>query len=162
MTGFSPAEASTPDTFAPVEIGLHGVRKRFSDQVAVDGVSLNVHEGEFFSVLGPSGCGKTTILRMIAGFVDPDEGRIELDGNDMVGVPPYRRDVNTVFQSYALFPHMSVWDNVAYGLKRKRIRGEELKKRVGEHLELVRLSQFANLVHLYRRAPIKPKLLSLR
>ncbi|ANZ38367.1 spermidine/putrescine ABC transporter ATP-binding protein [Lentzea guizhouensis] len=143
MTGFSPAEASTPDTFAPVEIGLHGVRKRFSDQVAVDGVSLNVHEGEFFSVLGPSGCGKTTVLRMIAGFVDPDEGRIELDGNDMVGVPPYRRDVNTVFQSYALFPHMSVWDNVAYGLKRKKLRGEELKKRVGEHLELVRLSQFA-------------------
>ncbi|WP_112261848.1 ABC transporter ATP-binding protein [Lentzea terrae] len=143
MTGFSPAEASTPDTFAPVEIGLHGVRKRFSDQVAVDGISLNVHEGEFFSVLGPSGCGKTTVLRMIAGFVDPDEGRIELDGNDMVGVPPYRRDVNTVFQSYALFPHMSVWDNVAYGLKRKKIRGEELKKRVGEHLELVRLSQFA-------------------
>ncbi|MFD4643960.1 ABC transporter ATP-binding protein [Lentzea sp. NPDC058436] len=143
MTGFSPAEASTPDTFAPVEIGLHGVRKRFSDQVAVDGVSLNVHEGEFFSVLGPSGCGKTTVLRMIAGFVDPDEGRIELDGNDMVGVPPYRRDVNTVFQSYALFPHMSVWDNVAYGLKRKKVRGDELKKRVGEHLELVRLSQFA-------------------
>jgi spermidine/putrescine transport system ATP-binding protein len=143
LTGFSPAEASTPDTFAPVEIGLHGVRKRFSDQVAVDGISLNVHEGEFFSVLGPSGCGKTTVLRMIAGFVDPDEGRIELDGNDMVGVPPYRRDVNTVFQSYALFPHMSVWDNVAYGLKRKKLRGEELKKRVGEHLELVRLSQFA-------------------
>ncbi len=143
MTGFSPAEASTPDTFAPVEIGLHGVRKRFSDQVAVDGISLNVHEGEFFSVLGPSGCGKTTVLRMIAGFVDPDEGRIELDGNDMVGVPPYKRDVNTVFQSYALFPHMSVWDNVAYGLKRKKIRGEELRKRVGEHLELVRLSQFA-------------------
>ncbi|WP_394616219.1 ABC transporter ATP-binding protein [Lentzea sp. JNUCC 0626] len=143
MTGFSPAEASSPDTFAPVEIGLHGVRKRFSDQVAVDGISLNVHEGEFFSVLGPSGCGKTTVLRMIAGFVDPDEGRIELDGNDMVGVPPYRRDVNTVFQSYALFPHMSVWDNVAYGLKRKKVRGDELKKRVGEHLELVRLSQFA-------------------
>ncbi|MCX2954192.1 ABC transporter ATP-binding protein [Lentzea sp. NEAU-D7] len=143
MTGFSPAEGSTPDTFAPVEIGLHGVRKRFSDQVAVDGISLDVHEGEFFSVLGPSGCGKTTVLRMIAGFVDPDEGRIELDGNDMVGVPPYRRDVNTVFQSYALFPHMSVWDNVAYGLKRKKIRGDELKKRVGEHLELVRLSQFA-------------------
>ncbi|SDG34231.1 spermidine/putrescine transport system ATP-binding protein [Lentzea fradiae] len=143
MTGFSPAEVSTPDTFAPVEIGLHGVRKRFADQVAVDGISLDVHEGEFFSVLGPSGCGKTTVLRMIAGFVDPDEGRIELDGNDMVGVPPYRRDVNTVFQSYALFPHMSVWDNVAYGLKRKKIRGEELKKRVGEHLELVRLSQFA-------------------
>ncbi|MEU7477454.1 ABC transporter ATP-binding protein [Lentzea sp. NPDC042327] len=143
MTGFSPAEGSTPDTSAPVEIGLHGVRKRFSDQVAVDGISLDVHEGEFFSVLGPSGCGKTTVLRMIAGFVDPDEGRIELDGNDMVGVPPYRRDVNTVFQSYALFPHMSVWDNVAYGLKRKKLRGEELRKRVGEHLELVRLSQFA-------------------
>ncbi|GLZ31293.1 polyamine-transporting ATPase [Lentzea sp. NBRC 105346] len=143
MTGFLPAEASTPDTYAPVEIGLHGVTKRFSDQVAVDGIDLRVHEGEFFSVLGPSGCGKTTVLRMIAGFIDPDEGRIELDGNDMVGVPPYRRDVNTVFQSYALFPHMSVWDNVAYGLRRKRVKGDDLKKRVGEHLELVRLSQFA-------------------
>ncbi|TWP45154.1 ABC transporter ATP-binding protein [Lentzea tibetensis] len=143
MTGFQPAEASTPDTYAPVEIGLHGVTKRFSDQVAVDGIDLEVHEGEFFSVLGPSGCGKTTVLRMIAGFVDPDEGRIELDGNDMVGVPPYRRDVNTVFQSYALFPHMSVWDNVAYGLRRKSVRGAELTKRVGEHLELVRLSEFA-------------------
>ncbi|GAA2662428.1 ABC transporter ATP-binding protein [Actinosynnema pretiosum subsp. pretiosum] len=141
--GFQPAEARMPDTHAPVEVGLHGVTKRFSDQVAVDGVDLNVHEGEFFSVLGPSGCGKTTLLRMIAGFADPDEGRIELDGVDMVGVPPYRRDVNTVFQSYALFPHMSVWDNVAYGVKRKGVRGAELKKVVGEHLELVRLSRFA-------------------
>ncbi|AHI00645.1 ABC transporter ATP-binding protein [Kutzneria viridogrisea] len=141
--GFTPAEANTPDLYAPVEVGLHGVTKSFSDQVAVAGVDLNVHEGEFFSVLGPSGCGKTTLLRMIAGFADPDSGRIELDGVDMVGVPPHRRDVNTVFQSYALFPHMTVWDNVAYGLRRKRVRGAELRKRVGEHLELVQLSQFA-------------------
>ncbi|GGP47978.1 ABC transporter ATP-binding protein [Saccharothrix coeruleofusca] len=141
--GFRPAEEQTPDTHAPVEVGLHGVTKRFSDQVAVDDITLQVHEGEFFSVLGPSGCGKTTLLRMIAGFEDPTEGRIELDGVDMVGVPPYRRDVNTVFQSYALFPHMSVWDNVAYGVKRKGVRGAQLKKVVGEHLELVRLSQYA-------------------
>ncbi|SHG09376.1 spermidine/putrescine transport system ATP-binding protein [Streptoalloteichus hindustanus] len=141
--GFHPAEERTPDTFAPVEVGIYGVEKRFSDQVAVDGIDLRVHEGEFFSVLGPSGCGKTTLLRMVAGFVDPDAGRIELDGVDMVGVPPYRRDVNTVFQSYALFPHMSVWDNVAYGLRRKRVKGSELRERVGEHLELVQLSAFA-------------------
>ncbi|MGO1050023.1 ABC transporter ATP-binding protein [Crossiella sp. CA198] len=140
---FHPVEARTPDTYAPVAVGIHGVTRRFADQVAVDGVDLRVHEGEFFSVLGPSGCGKTTLLRMIAGFADPDAGRIELDGVSMVGVPPYRRDVNTVFQSYALFPHLSVWDNVAYGLRRKKLRGAELKQRVGEHLELVQLSGFA-------------------
>ncbi|WP_411970342.1 ABC transporter ATP-binding protein [Saccharothrix longispora] len=143
VRGFHPAEERMPDTFAPVEVGLHGVTKRFSDQTAVNDVTLNVHEGEFFSVLGPSGCGKTTLLRMIAGFEHPTSGRIELDGVDMVGVPPHRRDVNTVFQSYALFPHMSVWDNVAYGVKRKGTRGPELKKVVGEHLELVRLGQYA-------------------
>ncbi|MCK2242499.1 MULTISPECIES: ABC transporter ATP-binding protein [unclassified Crossiella] len=140
---FHPVEARTPDTYAPVAVGIHGVTRRFADQVAVDGVDLRVHEGEFFSVLGPSGCGKTTLLRMIAGFADPDAGRIELDGVSMVGVPPYRRDVNTVFQSYALFPHLSVWDNVAYGLRRKKLRGAELRQRVGEHLDLVQLSGFA-------------------
>ncbi|RKT57020.1 ABC transporter ATP-binding protein [Saccharothrix australiensis] len=143
LPGFHPAEEPTPDTYAPVEVGLHGVTKRFSDQTAVDDITLRVHEGEFFSVLGPSGCGKTTLLRMIAGFERPDAGRIELDGVDMVGVPPYRRDVNTVFQSYALFPHMSVWDNVAYGVKRKGVRGDAVKKTVGEHLDLVRLGPFA-------------------
>ncbi|GGM39137.1 polyamine-transporting ATPase [Longimycelium tulufanense] len=141
--GFHPVAERTPDTYAPVEVGIYGVTKCFSDQVAVDGIDLQVHEGEFFSVLGPSGCGKTTLLRMIAGFADPDSGRIELDGVDMVGVPPYRRDVNTVFQSYALFPHMTVWDNVAYGLRRKRLRGAELRRRVAEHLELVQLARFA-------------------
>ncbi|WP_086823598.1 ABC transporter ATP-binding protein [Allokutzneria sp. NRRL B-24872] len=143
-TGFRPAEQRTPDLHAPVEVGIHEVRKSFADQVAVDSVSLSVHEGEFFSVLGPSGCGKTTLLRMIAGFDDPDSGRIELDGVDMVGVPPYRRDVNTVFQSYALFPHLSVRDNVAYGLRRKKVRGAELRRRVDEHLELVQLGRFAD------------------
>ncbi|GAA4027192.1 ABC transporter ATP-binding protein [Allokutzneria multivorans] len=127
-----------------MEVGIHEVRKSFADQIAVDSVSLSVHEGEFFSVLGPSGCGKTTLLRMIAGFDDPDSGRIELDGVDMVGVPPYRRDVNTVFQSYALFPHLSVRDNVAYGLRRKKVGGAELRRRVDEHLELVQLGRFAD------------------
>ncbi|GAA3866796.1 ABC transporter ATP-binding protein [Saccharothrix violaceirubra] len=141
--GFRPAQGRTPDTYAPVEAGLSGVTKRFADQTVVDDLTLRVHEGEFFSVLGPSGCGKTTLLRMIAGFEHPDAGRIELDGVDMVGVPPYRRDVNTVFQSYALFPHMTVWDNVAYGLKRKGVRGADLRKTVGEHLDLVRLGTFA-------------------
>ncbi|SDM94240.1 ABC transporter ATP-binding protein [Allokutzneria albata] len=143
-TGFRPAEHRTPDLHAPVEVGVHEVRKSFHGQVAVDSVSLRVHEGEFFSVLGPSGCGKTTLLRMIAGFDDPDSGRIELDGVDMVGVPAYRRDVNTVFQSYALFPHLSVRDNVAYGLRRKKVRGAELRRRVDEHLELVQLGRFAD------------------
>ncbi|MFB9908111.1 ABC transporter ATP-binding protein [Allokutzneria oryzae] len=143
-TEFRPAHQATPDTCAPVAVGIHEVRKSFADQVAVGGISLRVHEGEFFSVLGPSGCGKTTLLRMIAGFDDPDSGRIELDGADMVGVPPYRRDVNTVFQSYALFPHLSVRDNVAYGLRRKKIRGAELRRRVAENLELVQLGRFAD------------------
>ncbi|MEU5694035.1 ABC transporter ATP-binding protein [Actinosynnema sp. NPDC020468] len=141
--GFLPAEGRAPDTYAPVAVGLHGVTKRFADQTAVDDLTLRVHEGEFFSVLGPSGCGKTTLLRMVAGFEHPGAGRIELDGVDMVGVPPYRRDVNTVFQSYALFPHLSVWDNVAYGLKRKGLDRAAVRARVGEHLDLVRLTPYA-------------------
>jgi spermidine/putrescine transport system ATP-binding protein len=107
--------------------------------VAVDNVTIEVARGEFFSLLGPSGCGKTTSLRMIAGFEEPDDGRVVLSGNDIVGVPPYKRNVNTVFQSYALFPHMTVEDNVAFGLRRKKVRKSEIGARVAHYLALVEL-----------------------
>ena len=122
------------------DIKLVDVTKRFGDLVAVDGISLDIDKGEFFSLLGPSGCGKTTTLRMIGGFERPDSGRIELDGADVAGLPPYRRNVNTVFQSYALFPHLNVFDNVAYGLRRKKVEKAEISTRVREILELVDLA----------------------
>ncbi|MEV4398533.1 ABC transporter ATP-binding protein [Nonomuraea sp. NPDC049607] len=107
---------------------------------AVKGVSLDIAEGEFFSLLGPSGCGKTTTMRMIAGFEEPTKGLVRLHGKDVTNVPPNKRDVNMVFQSYALFPHMSVWDNVAFGLKQRKTPQEEIQRRVGEMLEIVDLS----------------------
>jgi spermidine/putrescine transport system ATP-binding protein len=116
--------------------------KRFGEVVAVDGINVEIAEGEFFSLLGPSGCGKTTTLRMIAGFERPTEGMILLDGVDMAQTPPHKRNVNTVFQSYALFPHLSVEDNVAFGLKYKGVSREEARRKVGEALELVRLGGF--------------------
>ncbi|HYU58305.1 MAG TPA: ATP-binding cassette domain-containing protein, partial [Actinomycetota bacterium] len=108
-----------------IDVRLRGVTKRFGDTVAVDDMNLDVERGEFFSLLGPSGCGKTTTLRMIGGFEDPTEGAIYLQGHDVTGLPPYRRSVNTVFQSYALFPHLSVFENVAFGLRRKRASRSE-------------------------------------
>src|SRR5580765_8559241 len=104
-----------------VDVEFRAVTKRFGALTAVDGVNLTVWKGEFLSLLGPSGCGKTTSLRLIAGFEQPDEGEIVIAGVDAVGTPPYKRNVNTVFQHYALFPHMSVLDNVAYGLKQRRV-----------------------------------------
>jgi ABC-type sugar transport system ATPase subunit len=104
-----------------VDVRLEGVTKRFGDVVAVDDLSLSVPSGSFFALLGPSGCGKTTTLRMIGGFEEPTAGRVHLGERDVTGLPPYRRDVNTVFQSYALFPHLSVFENVAFGLRRKRV-----------------------------------------
>jgi spermidine/putrescine transport system ATP-binding protein len=127
------------DPEGPVEVGLYGVTKRFGDTVAVDDVTITIRRGEFFSMLGPSGCGKTTSLRMIAGFEEPDAGRVELTGHDIVGVAPYRRNVNTVFQSYALFPHLTVADNVAFGLRRKKVPKSEIRSRVKRYLELVQL-----------------------
>jgi spermidine/putrescine transport system ATP-binding protein len=132
-----------------IDVRLVGVVKSFGDVIAVDHVSLDIRRGEFFSLLGPSGCGKTTTLRMLGGFEQPDDGRIELRGRDVSRVPPYRRNVNTVFQSYALFPHLDVFENVAYGLRRKRVRGEEITRRVGEMLELVDLPGFE------RRRPVQ-------
>jgi spermidine/putrescine transport system ATP-binding protein len=122
-----------------IAVRLEGVRKRYGDTEAVAGVSLEVRDGEFFSLLGPSGCGKTTLLRMIAGFDEPDEGRILIAGQDMRGVPPYRRPVNTVFQNYALFPHMSVEQNIAFGLRMKRMPKAEIDRRVAWALELVNM-----------------------
>jgi spermidine/putrescine transport system ATP-binding protein len=125
---------------APVDVRLDNVVKRFDDTVAVDGVSLEIPHGAFFALLGPSGCGKTTTLRMIGGFEEPSAGAIYLGEQDVVGTPPYKRDVNTVFQSYALFPHMSVFDNVAFGLERRGVDKKERRGRVLEILELVDLA----------------------
>ncbi len=123
-------------------IQFEGVTKRFGKVVAVDNVNLQVQEGEFFALLGPSGCGKTTLLRMLAGFDTPTEGRILIDGKDIAHLPPNKRPVNMVFQSYAVFPHMSVEDNVAYGLKMDRVPEAERKTRAAEALELVKLGGF--------------------
>jgi spermidine/putrescine transport system ATP-binding protein len=122
------------------DVRLVDVVKRFDDVLAVDRVSLEIPHGSFFALLGPSGCGKTTTLRMIGGFDEPTEGRIYLGDRDVVGLPPYKRDVNTVFQSYALFPHMTIFDNVAFGLERKGIDKGEIRSRVAEILELVDLA----------------------
>jgi spermidine/putrescine transport system ATP-binding protein len=127
------------DPEGPVEVGLYGVTKRFGGTVAVDDVTITIGRGEFFSMLGPSGCGKTTSLRMIAGFEEPDAGRLELTGRDILGVAPYKRNVNTVFQSYALFPHLTVADNVAFGLRRKKVPKSEIRDRVKRYLDLVQL-----------------------
>jgi putative spermidine/putrescine transport system ATP-binding protein len=126
-------------TVQDVDVALLGVRKAYGDVVAVDGVDLEIRRGEFFTMLGPSGSGKTTTLRLIAGFERPDEGRILLGGEDVASRPPYARDVNTVFQDYALFPHMTVGENVAYGLKVKGVGRPERAARVREVLEVVRL-----------------------
>ncbi|MEX0991516.1 MAG: ABC transporter ATP-binding protein [Actinomycetota bacterium] len=127
---------------ADIEVRLDHVTKAFGDVVAVDDLSLEIGDGEFFSMLGPSGCGKTTTLRMIGGFEDPTSGSVWLKGTDVTDLPPYKRDVNTVFQSYALFPHLSVSDNVAYGLKRKKVAKAEVGKRVDEALALVDLPEY--------------------
>jgi spermidine/putrescine ABC transporter ATP-binding subunit len=125
---------------ATFDIEFRSVTKRFGALTAVDAVSFQVRPGEFLSLLGPSGCGKTTSLRMIAGFEQPDEGEILIGGVDAVGTPPYKRDVNTVFQQYALFPHMTILDNVAYGMKQRRVGKAERYQRAREALELVRLT----------------------
>jgi putative spermidine/putrescine transport system ATP-binding protein len=124
------------------EVSVEGCRKTYGDVVAVDNVDLKVGAGEFFTLLGPSGSGKTTTLRMIAGFEQPDAGRITLGGEDITRKPPYARDVNTVFQDYALFPHMTVAENVGYGLKVKGVARAERSRQVAEVLEMVRLAEY--------------------
>jgi len=125
-----------------VDVRLVDVVKKFGDQVAVDHIDLEVRDGEFFSLLGPSGCGKTTTLRMIGGFEQPTSGLIELKGQDVTWLPPYKRNVNTVFQNYALFPHLSIYENVAFGLRRTGVKTPEIKSRVTEMLALVELPGF--------------------
>jgi putative spermidine/putrescine transport system ATP-binding protein len=129
---------------AEIDVRLTGIRKTYGDVVAVDRVDLEIPAGEFFTLLGPSGSGKTTTLRLIAGFERPDEGRIELGGADVTNRAPYERDVNTVFQDYALFPHMTVADNVGYGLRVKHVPRAERRRRVDEILKVVRLPELGN------------------
>ena len=131
---------------AEVDVRLVNVTKRFGDHVAVDSITLDVSDGEFFTLLGPSGCGKTTTLRMIGGFEQPTSGLIELKGVDVTYQPAHERDVNTVFQSYALFPHLTIYENVAFGLRRSGVKGDELTRRVGEAMELVQLVGFEKRV----------------
>ena len=142
MTDPQGDEPGVSDAGVPV-VRLEQVTKRFSDFVAVEHADFDIAEGEFFSMLGPSGCGKTTTLRMIAGFEQPTSGRILLQGEDVSRTPPHKRDVNTVFQNYALFPHMNVFDNVAFGLRNKKTKESVVKERVTELLEVVRLPEFA-------------------
>ena len=124
-------------------IQFKNVTKRFGDFTAVNNLSLSIYEREFFALLGASGCGKSTLLRMLAGFEEPTEGQILLDGQDLRGIPPYKRPVNMMFQSYALFPHMTVEQNIAFGLKQDGMSKSDIEKRVGEMLKLVKLGQFA-------------------
>lgn len=140
----STADRVTPIAHAlattPCAVSLRHITKSYNDRSAVRDLNLDIAEGEFFSMLGPSGCGKTTTLRMIGGFVDPTQGTVSLHGKDVTDLPPNRRDVNTVFQSYALFDHLSIWENVAFGLRRRGIGKADMKLRVGEMLELVQLT----------------------
>jgi spermidine/putrescine transport system ATP-binding protein len=140
MADTDPIQQATPDS----DIRLDGVTKRFAETLAVDDLSLEIERGSFFAMLGPSGCGKTTTLRMIGGFEDPTGGRVFLGGADVTDHPPFRRDVNTVFQSYALFPHLTVERNVAFGLERKKVGKAEVRRRVGEILDLVQLQGLGN------------------
>ena len=166
-------EARAAATSARAAVALDDVVKRFGDVVAVDGVSLDIRPGEFFSLLGPSGSGKTTCLRMIAGFEQPTSGRILLDGRDVSDLPPFARDVNTVFQDYALFPHMTVAQNVGYGLMVRKLPASERASRVADALEMVRLEQLGDRkpgqlsggqrqrVALARSLVMRPKMLLL-
>jgi spermidine/putrescine transport system ATP-binding protein len=124
------------------DVRLEGITKRFNDVVAVDDLTLEIESGQFYALLGPSGCGKTTTLRMIGGFEEPTEGTIYLGDRSVTGLPPHKRDVNTVFQSYALFPHLSIHENVAFGLRRKGVKGRELRGQVEEMLRIVGLEGY--------------------
>ncbi|MFB8793068.1 MAG: ABC transporter ATP-binding protein [Microcoleus sp.] len=134
----------TTATDTALDVELRKVFKVFNGETAVRGVDLEIHQGEFFSILGPSGCGKTTTLRLIAGFETPSAGELMIRGQSMTNTPAYRRPVNTVFQSYALFGHMNVWDNIAFGLRIKKLGNAEIEERVREVLQLVKMESFAN------------------
>ena len=163
----------TPQKTNDQIIAIEGVKKNFGDVTALDGVSLNILEGEFFSLLGPSGCGKTTLLRMISGFDSPSIGSVYIGGSDMTNVPPNERPTNMVFQSYAIFPHLNVAENVGYGLKKQKLPNDEINRRVEEALALVDLEGFGareshalsggqrQRVALARALIMKPKVLLL-
>jgi putative spermidine/putrescine transport system ATP-binding protein len=142
--GPAPAAAAGDPAAAAAAVHVSGLRKRYGDVVALAGVDLVIGAGEFFTLLGPSGSGKTTLLRLIAGFERPDAGRIELGGTDVTRVPPYSRNVNTVFQDYALFPHMTVAQNIEYGLRIRRVAKADRREKVDGALEMVRLSGLGN------------------
>jgi putative spermidine/putrescine transport system ATP-binding protein len=141
-TATEPSAGATRGSDEAPDIRLRGLRKHYGDVAAVDGVDLDIHRGEFFTMLGPSGSGKTTTLRLIAGFELPDAGAVELRGTDVSRLPPYARDVNTVFQDYALFPHMTVQENVEYGLRIRRVGRAERRRAAGEALSMVRLDGY--------------------
>jgi putative spermidine/putrescine transport system ATP-binding protein len=141
-TTTTPADAAPRAAGGTPDIRLRGLRKRYGDVAAVDGVDLDIRAGEFFTMLGPSGSGKTTTLRLIAGFELPDDGRVELAGQDVSGLPPYARDVNTVFQDYALFPHMTVCENVEYGLRVRKVGRGERRSKAEDALAMVRLEGY--------------------
>ncbi|MDX8151955.1 ABC transporter ATP-binding protein [Patulibacter brassicae] len=144
MTGTAPAATAAPPVSDDAgSIRLERITKRYGDQVVIDDLSLELESGTFYALLGPSGCGKTTTLRMIGGFETPTVGRVFFGGNDVTGLPPNKRPVNTVFQSYALFPHLTIAKNVAFGLERKKVDKREVQRRVGEVLEQVQLSHLA-------------------
>src|ERR1700730_17547703 len=137
-----PRASASSDPAAPPLVRFEAVSKRFSGVSAVAALSLDIFQGEFFALLGPSGCGKTTLLRLLAGLEMPDEGRVLLDGHDLASVPPHRRAVNMMFQNYALFPHLDVERNVAFGLKQDGLPKAEISARVGRMLALVKLEGF--------------------
>ena len=127
-----------------VEIKLNEITKTFGEVVAVDDVSIEIEEGELFTLLGPSGCGKTTLLRVIAGFYHPENGRVFFNGSDVTNLPPYKRNTGMVFQNYAIWPHMKVFDNVAFGLRIRKMSNEKIKTQVTDILETVRLGGFGD------------------
>ncbi|SFL42324.1 ABC transporter ATP-binding protein [Shimia aestuarii] len=141
----APTAAFAPweDAKAKPLISFQNVTKKFGDFTAIDNISIDIYEREFFALLGPSGCGKTTLMRMLGGFETPTMGKILIDGQDMANVPPNKRAVNMMFQSYALFPHLSVWDNIAFGLRRDKLPKDQIEARVEEMVKLVRLDKFA-------------------
>jgi spermidine/putrescine transport system ATP-binding protein len=144
MSQTSVKEQRSPDTAAELDVELRKVFKVFDGETAVRGVDLNIRRGEFFSILGPSGCGKTTTLRLVAGFDLPSAGEVLIQGQPMTHIPPHRRPVNTVFQSYALFNHLSVRENIAFGLRLKKLKGAEVDERVRQALKLVKMEDYAN------------------
>ena len=136
-------QAKSQKVFTPL-LEIRNLTKTFDGQNAVEDVSLTIYKGEIFALLGPSGCGKSTLLRMLAGFEQPSEGQIVLDGQDMSHVPPYQRPINMMFQSYALFPHMTVEQNIAFGLKQDKMPRAEIAERVAEMLALVHMQEYAS------------------